>query len=193
MYSSVPGGRRQFQGRYRPSLGLWQHGLHAVPDRCPTQLETISVEYCEDQCRGCNLNAGTFVNAQSTTRRRQRDARGWKRPIHQGLNQPSDVDGFGTRANGEVISSDSYSNRCLRFPVHTGRKSSEPGGVFTSSGPSIYQGNGKHASASLDCGDWPGDRRNVVVCGHGGRRLAVTQPATCRPAGDHRTAPERVR
>ena len=64
---------------------------------------------CEDQCAGCNLNAGTFVNAQSNHPGGVNVlfADGSVRFIKDSIN-PQTWMALGTRANGEVISSDSY-------------------------------------------------------------------------------------
>jgi prepilin-type N-terminal cleavage/methylation domain-containing protein/prepilin-type processing-associated H-X9-DG protein len=72
------------------------------PNSQPWQL-------CQDQCGGCNLNNAQFANAQSNHPGGVNVlfADGSGRFIKNSIN-PQTWMGLGTRANGEVISSDSY-------------------------------------------------------------------------------------
>lgn len=98
---------------FRGDTGLrWGYGSTAY-----TLFQTVvppnSKQYpwntCEDQCVGCNLNAGTFVNAQSNHPGGVNVmlADGSVRFIKDSIS-PQTWMALGTRANGEVISSDSY-------------------------------------------------------------------------------------
>ncbi len=99
---------------FRGDTGLrWGYGSTAY-----TLFQTVvppnSKQYpwntCEDQCGGyCNINAGTFVNAQSNHPGGVNVmlADGSVRFIKDSIS-PQTWMALGTRANGEVISSDSY-------------------------------------------------------------------------------------
>jgi prepilin-type processing-associated H-X9-DG protein len=100
-------------GNFRGDNGIrWGYGSTAYTlfqTVVPPNSKQWAWNTCEDQCGGCNLNAGTFVNAQSN---------------HPGGVNVLFGDGsvkfikdsisaqvymaLGTRAGGEVISSDSY-------------------------------------------------------------------------------------
>jgi prepilin-type N-terminal cleavage/methylation domain-containing protein/prepilin-type processing-associated H-X9-DG protein len=97
---------------FRGDNGLrWGYGSTAY-----TLFQTVvtpnSKQYpwntCEDQCGGCNLNAGTFVNAQSNHPGGVNVlfGDGSVKFIKDAIN-PQTWMALGTRANGEVISSDS--------------------------------------------------------------------------------------
>ncbi len=98
---------------FRSDNGLrWGYGSTAY-----TLFQTVvppnSKQYpwntCEDQCPGCNLNAGTFVNAQSNHPGGVNVlfGDGSVKFIKDSINAQTYM-ALGTRAGGEVISSDSY-------------------------------------------------------------------------------------
>jgi prepilin-type N-terminal cleavage/methylation domain-containing protein/prepilin-type processing-associated H-X9-DG protein len=98
---------------FRGDNGLrWGYGSTAYTlfqTVVPPNSQLAPWNTCMDQCPGCNLNAGTFVNAQSNHSGGVNVlfADGSVKFIKDSIG-PQTWMALGTRANGEVISSDSY-------------------------------------------------------------------------------------